>query len=481
MHTDKSLGPDGMSPAFFQKHWDIVGHDIVELVKQFFENGTIEGNLNDTNIVLIPKKKNPSRVGDLKPISLCNILIKIITKVLANRIKELLDKVVKELLDKVVSNTQSAFILGRLISDNVMISYEVMHYLKRKRRGRDGFMALKVDMSKVYDRIERKYLKAILKKMGFSDWWVFLVLQCVTTVSYNIIHGENTIGPIQPARGIRQVDPLSPYLFIICAEGFSSLIRKFEADGSIHGIRVCRQAPVVYHMLFADDSYLFCKATEEEAVKVQQLLQIFERASGQRVNVEKSSIFFSMNVLAEHKRELCQSLQMAEANECSTYLGLPNILDRNKSVILGYLKEKINKRVRSWDGKVISKSGKEILIKSVAQALPTFAMSVFLLPVQVIHDIERILAKYWWSSSKEGSISIHWMSWDRLCNHKTAGGLGFKNLREFILAMLGKQGWRFLTRPESLATQMYKARYFGDGNFLDARLGHNPNFVWRSI
>lgn len=101
--------------------------------------------LNATNIILIPKKKNPTVVGELRPIALCNVLMKIITKVMANRIKGL--------LDTVVSETQSAFIPGRLISDNVMVAYEVMHYLKGKKNGKDGYMTLKLDMSKAYDRI----------------------------------------------------------------------------------------------------------------------------------------------------------------------------------------------------------------------------------------------------------------------------------------------------------------------------------------
>ena len=160
----------------------------MELTRQFFESGDIMEGLNETNLVLIPKKKNPSTVTELRPIALCNVLMKIITKVLANRLKEV--------LNTVVSDAQSAFIPGRLISDNIMVSYEVMHYLKRKRFGKEGFMALKLDMSKAYDRIKWDFLRAILNKMGFSERWVHLVLQCVTTVSYSIVHGQNEMGSL---------------------------------------------------------------------------------------------------------------------------------------------------------------------------------------------------------------------------------------------------------------------------------------------
>lgn len=164
MHPDKAPGPNGMTPTFFQKHWEIVGDDTLKMISHFFRSGEILQGLNDTNIVLIPKKKNPTMVSDLRPIALCNILMKVITKVLANRMKNM--------LEKVVSESQSAFIPGRLISDNIMVSYEIMHYLKKKKIEKDGYMALKLDMSKAYDRVEWDSLKAIMRKMGFSEWWV---------------------------------------------------------------------------------------------------------------------------------------------------------------------------------------------------------------------------------------------------------------------------------------------------------------------
>lgn len=108
-------------------------------------------------------------------------------------------------------------------------------------------------------------------------------------------------------------------------------------------------------------------------------------------------------------------------------------------------------------------------------------MSVFLLPLEVSNDIERTLARYWWGSSQDNDNKLHWMCWDRLSKHKDAGGLGFRNFRDFNIAMLGKQAWRFLTMPESLATKVYKARYFADGNFLESSLGTSPSFIWRSI
>lgn len=444
-----------------------------KFTKHFFVTGELLQGINDTNIVLIPKKKNPIVVGDLRPVALCNVIMKIITKIMANRMKSM--------LQDVVSVNQSAFIPNRLISDNIMISYEIMHYLKGRKVGKDGYMALKLDMSKAYDRVEWNFLREILLKMGFSQWWVSLVLKCVTTVNYTIIHGEHEMGPICPTRGIRQGDPLSPYLFIICAEGFSALLRKYEERKWIQGVKICRKAAMVTHMLFADDSYLFCKANSTEAQRILEILELYKKASGQQVNRNKSSIFYSSNVLQYNKDSIAQWLQMVEANDHSTYLGLPNIIGRNKSALLGFLKDKVDSRIRSWDGNYILRSGKEILVKHVAQTLPSYAMNIFLLPLDITRNIEKSLTRFWWNSGQNSKSKLNWMSWERMAKHKNAGGMGFRHFRDFNIAMLGKQLWRLASIPNILVSRLYKAKYYHSSNIFHARLGHNPSFIWRSL
>ncbi|XP_060965673.1 uncharacterized protein LOC115711034 [Cannabis sativa] len=475
MHPDKSPGPDGMTPAFFQKHWSIVGSDVVNFVRDFFNEGSFPSGINDTHIVLIPKKKNPSQVGDMRPISLCNVLYKIASKVVANRMKGI--------LDYAISDTQSAFVSGRLISDNVMVAFEVMHYLKRKTNGRKGYMALKLDMSKAYDRVEWGFLEAILRVMGFCERWIGLILGCVNSVRYHVINNGQKMGPIIPTRGIRQGCPLSPYLFIVCAEGLSSLIKHFEAQKHITGCKVARSAPPISHLLFADDSYVYCQASEEEANHVLTLLQLFERASGQKVNLNKSSAFFSSNTRADIRSRICGMMQVQEAGADSMYLGLPSTVGRNKNAVLGFLKEKMKKRISSWEGKFLSRAGKEVLIKSVVQSLPSYAMNVFLFPIGTCNELERMMASFWWKSKRANNngSGIVWMNWEKMTRSKAAGGMGFRNLRDFNLAMLGKQGWRLLFRHDSLVSKVFKARYYPQGDYLSAELGSNPSFIWSSI
>ncbi|KAL8088671.1 hypothetical protein AgCh_038446 [Apium graveolens] len=452
MNPDKVPGPDGMTPAFFQRHWRIVGENVVKVVQEFFTKGDLNSDLNVTNIVLIPKKKSPSLMNDLRPISLCNVLVKIITKVAANRLKAT--------LESVISENQSAFMAGRLISDNVMISNEVMHYLKRKRRGKEGHMAIKLDMSKAYDRIEWSFLRAILSKIGYNEWWIHLILTCVSTVSYKVTHENKDIGPIVPSRGIRRGDPLSPYLFIIFAQGLSSLIQRYKQKSWIQGVKVCRQAPSITHMLFADDSYLFCKANGTEVEYILRLLKVFEKASGQKVNLSKSVVFFSSNIDVNSRSQLCYRLNMVEVCTDSTYLGLPNMMQKSKVATLGYLRGKVKKKVLAWDGCLVSQGGKEVLVKAVAQALLTYAMSVFLLPAEIQRDIEHTISKFWWNKGSGDKKGIHWMSWDRLSKHKSAGRMGFRDFRDFNIVLLGKQAWRFLSQPSSMVSKVFIARYF---------------------
>lgn len=153
-------------------------------------------------------------------------------------------------------------------------------------------------------------------------------------------------------------------------------------------------------------------------------------------------------------------LQMVEADENSKYLGLPNIMQRSKVATLSYLKDQVKRKALSWDGKIINKGGKEVLVKAVLQELPVYTKNVFLLPMEIIKDFERSISRFWWNTSNTDRNSIHWMSWDRLSRHKACGGMSFRDFRDFNIAMLGKQGWRFITNPNIMVSKVYKARYF---------------------
>jgi hypothetical protein len=236
----------------------------------------------------------------------------------------------KVLLPKCISQEQSAFVENRSILDNVMVASEILHHMKCKTRGRVGELALKIDISKAYDRVKWSHVKDMMRKMGFHEKWVNWMGLCMESVQYHVqINGEG-VGLQTPGRALRQGDPLSPYLFIICAEGLSILLKRLEARGDIHSVKVCRGAPLLTHLLFADDCFLFCRADEREATAMLNTLKVYEEISGQAINMQKSEIYYSKNTTGDMKEKIQSILQVTESMGSGKYLGFPSMVGRKK-------------------------------------------------------------------------------------------------------------------------------------------------------
>jgi hypothetical protein len=234
MHPLKTPGLDGIPALFFQKYWHFVGRDVQDLALKILNDDEEPHEINKTFMFVIPKGKNPSSPKDFRPISLCNVVMKIVTKVIANRLKHT--------LGDVIDIEQSAFVQGRLITDNARIAIECFHWLKKKKKGTKGVMALKLDMSKAYDRVEWAFVQQALTSMGYPMKIVELIMRCISTVTYQILINGQPSTSFKPERGLRQEDPLSPYLFILCVDVLSGLIHKAASSRDL---------------FFADDSLLF--------------------------------------------------------------------------------------------------------------------------------------------------------------------------------------------------------------------------------
>ena len=300
-------------------------------------------------------------------------------------------------------------------------------------------MAVKLDMSKAYDRVEWSFIEKVMEKTGFHEKWIQLIMQCITTVSYSMIINGSVHGCIFPTRGLRQGDPLSPYLFLLCVDGFSSLIKDAARNQMLSGISICRGCSMVTHLFFANNSLLFCKATNQECHKLIEILGLYEVASGQKVNAEKFSVFFSHNTPQEKRCEVLNILGPMQDIRHSKYLGLSSIIGRSKTKVFAKMKEKVGRKLAGWKGKLLSIGGKEILIKAVTQMVLTYTMSCFLIPKGLCEEIKGMIRKFWWGQRQEES-KIVWVSWEKMCKSKSNGGMGFRNLQDFNLAMLAKQG-----------------------------------------
>lgn len=465
-------GEDGLTGIFYQKFWHIVGPQLTAEITQFFKTSVMPEGWNHTQLSLLPKITKPTKMQDLRPISLCSVQYKIISKVLCNRLKVI--------LPQIISETQGAFVAGRLISDNILIAHEMVHGLRTNPKVSEECMAIKTDMSKAYDRVEWNFLEALMERMGFDRVWIRWIMSCVNTVSFSVLLNGTSHGFIRPERGIRQGDPLSPFLFILCAEGLVSCLNTAEEENRITGIKLSTSCPSVHHLLFADDSLLLCKASTNEADEIMNCLKLYGQASGQLINLQKSSVIFGSKVPDSVKMEIKEVLGIDQEGGEGYYLGLPECFSGSKVKLLSFIKEKLQGRLQGWFAKSLSQGGKEILLKSVALALPIYAMSCFKLPKDVCAKITSIMIEFWWSSGSNKK-KISWVAWQKLCKDKELGGMGFREIEKFNQSLLAKQAWRIWSNPTSLVARILKQRYFARSTFLDCGVGTRPSYAWRSI
>ena len=245
MCPTKAPGPDELPAAFFQKHWKSVGKGVLTTCVHILNDGGSIAPLNHTPIALIPKVKKPRKVTEYRPISLCNVIYRIVAKTIANRLKQI--------LHLIIAPTQSAFVPNRLITDNIIIGYECLHKIRSSKSKKGGLITLKLDISKAYDMVEWRFLESTLRRLGVSKKWVDLIMRCITTSSFSVLINGVAKGLIHPQRGLRQGCLLSPYLFILCAEMFSNLLLQAESQQLIHGLKFSKDLSIT-HLLFADDS-----------------------------------------------------------------------------------------------------------------------------------------------------------------------------------------------------------------------------------
>lgn len=203
-----------------------MGGKVRTAVLSFLNSGNFDADLNSTHIALIPKGTPSTKVIEFRPIILCNVLYKLIAKMLANTLKKV--------LPNIISKNQSTFIPRRLITFNVLVAYKALHTMDSRMKGKKGYMTIKLYMIKAYDRVEWDYLEAIMRQMGFEDQWIHLIIACVRSVTYSILINEIQQGRIIPTKGLQQCDPLSVYLFLFCAKGLSTLITKAELERRSH-------------------------------------------------------------------------------------------------------------------------------------------------------------------------------------------------------------------------------------------------------
>ncbi|KAL0281795.1 UNVERIFIED_CONTAM: Retrovirus-related Pol polyprotein from type-2 retrotransposable element R2DM [Sesamum radiatum] len=413
---DSAPGPDGYTSAFFKAAWPIIGRDVGAAVMEFFQSGRILKQVNATLLVLIPKVPLPARVSDFRPIACCNVIYKAITKLLVRRMQQV--------LPLLIDCSQNAFIPGRSIADNVMLAQELLSGYNLKRL--PPRCTIKVDIQKAYDSVSWDFVLEGLRIFNFPSSFIGWIEQCITTVTYSVSLNGSIHGFFQGARGIRQGDPMSPYLFVIVMEyGTFCLSCAFRILTDFLYHWKCRELGIL-NLCFADDVLIFCSADTQSASIIKQSLAEFAILSGLQVNPHKSQVILSKSVQSE--RQAILDIMGYQAGMLPIkYLGVPLVASRLSIEDCKPLLHKIDKRLAGWGQLTLSFAGRTQLIKSVLSSLHMYWASVFILPKSITNAIESRLRTFLWQGATGKGVAK--VAWRKYANQRRKGGLGLEGLR----------------------------------------------------
>eukprot|EP00253_Pinus_taeda_P015937 PITA_15937 len=454
MKKGTTPGLDGFTVDFYQAGWHFMGKEILELIEEYRINQKVWPALNSTFFTLIPKSDKSEDAKGFRPIALCNVIYKIISSLMAKRLKPL--------LDSLISPEQTGFVEGRQILDGLVVTQEVIHSMKAKKQ--KGMM-IKLDLSKTYDRINWQYLKEILGSFGFSNRWIKWVHSFISTPNFSILFNGTPSKTFKASRGIRQGDPISPFLFILATEGLGRYLKKERVTDNIKGLRLWGNELPITHQQFVDDIMLFGEPTIREVRNMKKVLDLFAEASGMEINKEKSCTFI-FNTMETVKSHLTRMLGFKQGELPMKYLG--NVLDFNSKRLKNWqgVLAKLKNKVANWTFRTLNIAGRIVLVKSVLQAIPIYPLSIMAVPQGVCTKIREILRKFiWGGSSQQKKWAL--VSWKHLTKRKEEGGLGLRDPDKLNKVLGAKLWWRWLRGGNDLWKQLWRHKGGGEAKFWD--------------
>jgi hypothetical protein len=466
--NDKAPGPDGYSSFFFKKSWGVIGGEFCAAVQNFFTSGELLRQVNHSIIALIPKAANVNTAADFRPISCCNVVYKVISKILSGRLASA--------LNAIISPMQNAFIGGRMMSDNINLVQELLRHYGRKRASPRCLM--KVDFKKAFDSVQWHFLRQLLHMFGFPDRFVHLIMKCVETTSFSVAVNGTLYGFFPGKSGVRQGDPLSPYLFILCMEYFSRMLKLASRNGDFHFHPKCNVHDIC-HLAFADDVLLLSRGDRHSVSTIFKQLILFGQTSGLTINAEKSSIYFG-GVSDNMKRLILHDTGFREGGFPFKYLGVPLSPHRLLASQFSPLLQKLELAVQSWMGKHLSYAGRLELVRTVLYGMVQFWLSIFSMPSSVINQIICICRNFLWSGNHTNSNSAL-VAWKQLCLPKKEGGLGLFDLKARNKSFLAKQLWNIHLKTDSIWIQWVHHFYLQQNTLWAVTAHHSSSPLWKSI
>ncbi|KAM6584506.1 hypothetical protein CsatB_011508 [Cannabis sativa] len=337
-------------------------------------------------------------------------------------------------------------------------------------------------MSKAYDRLEWSFVDVVLKAFGFGDHFRCLIMKCISSVSFSVLLNGGPLKQFKPSRGLRQGDPLSPFLFVIGSEVLSRLLFRAEASGLLHGFKVSPRSTPISHLMYADDTFLFCEANIDEINMVQDCLRKYSEWSGQKINASKSATVFSKNTCSEVKVMINNLLGFRPLSEADKFLGNPISFSKSATRDFSFVVDRVKARLEGWRSKLLSQAGRTTLIQSVVASIPVYTMSTFLLPLTVCDELDKVVRKFWWIEGSDKTRFLTLTSWDSICKPKMHGGLGIKKFSDLNMALISKLDWTLASGEEKPWCSLFLAKY-GKRNdsFWSVKLPEAASKVARGI
>ena len=445
MKEGKAPGPNGFSSVFFHKFWDLIKFEVWQVVEESRTLRWLYPGLNSTFIALIPKGEYSITPDKYRPIALCNLIYKIISKVIAMRLKPL--------LPLIISPEQSGYVEGRQITDGIILTHEIIHSLKQTKK---PGMLLKLDLSKAFDSLSWVYIQKILLAFGFSQTWVRWIYNLLSSAFFSVLINGIPSATFRPSRGIRQGDPLSPFLFVIMAEGLGRSITAARLKNRLRGLSF-NNSPAHSHQQFVDDNMLFGHPSVQEASLIKSILSTFSEASRALINRVKSQIFF-FNTPVPTQKAVSQILGFTCAFLPSKYLGAPLMASAIKHSSWKQLLEKLEARLFLWTNCALNMASRIVLIKAVLHSMPLYLFSILAAPKWVLKEIKNIQRNFLWGGSGQNR---KWalIKWDKVCLPKKAGGIGLRDPENSNKAMGVKIWWRWLAHPNTPWASLWIAKY----------------------